>query len=118
MADEKLLKRNLKTSDLFVLSRILKKMNIKDEIKGLAKDITGATVKAKKAAEQGMEIDLTMLFVENIGNAEPEIYKFLGSLSGKKAQEIADQSPADTINMVKELFSQEGFTDFLSLASK
>lgn len=118
MADEKLLKRDLKTSDLFVLSRILKKMNIKDEIKSLAKNVTGATPEEKKAAQQDMEIDLAMLFVENIGNAEQEIYKFLGDLSGNKAKEIADQSPADTINMIKELFSQEGFENFLSLASK
>lgn len=116
MADKKL--RNLKTSDLFILSRILRKMNIKDEIKKLVKDITGTTPERKKKAEHDMEIDLVMLFVENISNAEQEIYKFMGDLSGKKLQEIADQPPAETINMLKELFEQANFTDFLSLASK
>jgi hypothetical protein len=36
----------------------------------------------------------------------------------KKSQEIADQPPIDTFNMIKELFSGENFGDFLSLALK
>lgn len=110
--------RKLKTSDLFSMSRILKKMNIKDEIKGLAKDITGATPEEKKKAEQSMEIDLAMLFVENIGSAEKEIYKFFADLTGKTAADIENMDLNDFINLVKELFNQDGFASFLSTASK
>jgi hypothetical protein len=110
--------RKLKTSDLFSLSRILKKMNIKDDIKGLAKNVTGLSKEQKKKAEQEMEIDLAMLFFENITNAEQEIYKFFGDISGKKPEEIADQPPKDTLNMIKELINQEGIGSFLSAASK
>lgn len=110
--------RNLKTSDLFVMSRIIKKMNIKNELKGLVKDVTGKTPEEKKKATQELEVDIAMLFVENIGNVEKEIYKFLADLSNKKAEDIENQPPKDTINMVKELFNQQGFSDFLSTASK
>ncbi|AAK78044.1 hypothetical protein BJV85_000100 [Clostridium acetobutylicum] len=109
--------RNLKTSDLFSLSRILKKMNIKDELKRLAANITG-TPKERKKAEKELEIDMIMLFIENISNAEQETYKFLADLSGKTPQEISEQAPKETISMIKEVFSKEGFNDFLSLASK
>jgi len=110
--------RKLKTSDLFSLSRILKKMNIKDEIKVLAKDITGATSEEKKKAEQDMEIELAMLFVENIGAAEKEIYKFFADLTGKTAADIENMDLNDFMNLVQELFNQEGFESFLSTASK
>lgn len=110
--------RKLKTSDLFSISRILKKMNIKDEIKGLAKDITGATPEEKEKAQQSMEIDLAMLFVENIGSAEKEIYKFFADLTGKSTTDIENMDLNNFINLVKELFNQEGFASFLSTASK
>lgn len=115
---EKLLKRNLKTKDLFSFTRIIKKMNMKSEIKELVQDVTGKTDEEKKAAEQELKIDLILMFVENIGNAEQEIYKLLADLSDKKPQEIEEQSPKDTFEMVNELFNEEGFGDFLSLAVK
>jgi hypothetical protein len=110
--------RKLKTSDLFSLSRILKKMNIKEDIKKLAKDITGATPEEKKKAEQGMEIDLAMLFVENIGLAEREIYKFFADLTGEAASNIENMDLDKFIDLVKELFNQDGFASFLSVVSK
>jgi hypothetical protein len=110
--------RNLITSDLFSLTRIIKKMNLKEEIKALAKDITGLSDKEKKKANEGLQAELVILFIENIGNAEDEIYKFLGNLSDKKPKEIAEQPPLETINMIEQLFSEENFGDFLSLALK
>ena len=110
--------RNLKTSDLFSLSRILKKMNIKEDIKKFAKDVTGKTPEEKKKAEQDMEIELAMLFVENIGAAEKEIYKFFADLTGKTAADIENMDLNDFMNLVQELFNQDGFASFLSTASK
>lgn len=115
---EKLLKRNLKTKDLFSFTRIIKKMALREELKKMFVDVTGKTDKEKKQATQEMEINLFLLFIENIGNAEQEAYKFLGDLSGKKPKEIEDQAPEDTIGMIKELFSEEQFKSFLSLAVK
>ncbi len=115
---EKLLKRGLRTKDLFSIIRIIKKMNMKGEIKKLVTDITGKTEKEKKVAMQGLKADLMMLFIENIANAEQEIYKFLGDLASKTSQEIENQSPKDTIKMLEELLSTENFGDFLSTALK
>ncbi|OAA90706.1 hypothetical protein [Clostridium coskatii] len=115
---EKLLKRNLKTSDLFSFTRIIKKMNMKKELKEIAKDVTGKTEKEKKQALLGLRADLMLLFIENIGNAEQEIYRFLGNLSDKEAQEIADQPPKDTFAMLNEIMDDESFGDFLSTALK
>lgn len=115
---QKLLKRNLKTKDLFSFTRIIKKMALREELKKMFVDVTGKTDDEKKQATQEMEINLFLLFIENVGNAEQEVYKLLGDLSGKKPKEIEEQEPGDTIDMIKELFSEEQFKSFLSLAVK
>lgn len=110
--------RKLITADLFRMSRIIRKMDIKKDIEGLARDTSGLNDTAKKKAEQQLKIDFAMLFVENIGNAEQECYQFLADLSGKKPEEIEKQPPEDTMNMLDELFKQQGFGSFFSTAVK
>ncbi|MCH3962692.1 MAG: hypothetical protein LKE46_00220 [Clostridium sp.] len=115
---EKLLTRGLKTKDLFSFTRIIKKMNIKPELKKLVKDVTGKTEEEKKAMQRDLKVDIMFTFIESIGNADQEIYKFLGDLADKKPKEIEDQPPQDTMQMVEELFNEDGFGDFLSSAVK
>jgi len=110
--------RSLETRDLFSLSRILKKMNIKDEIRGLAKNVSGMAKEDKKKAEQTMQVDIMMLFVENIGSAEKEIYKLLGDLTDKKVTEIENMKMTEFMDLFKELMEQEGVGSFLSTALK
>lgn len=110
--------RTLKTADLFSLSRILKKMNVKDDIKKVATNVTGLAEEDKKKAEQTMQIELMMIFVENIGSAEKEINKLLGDLTGKTPKEIEDLGLPELIDLFKELMAQEGVGSFLSTAVK
>ncbi|MBU3098386.1 MULTISPECIES: hypothetical protein [Clostridium] len=110
--------RTLKTADLFSLSRILKKMNVKKDIKEIAKNVTGLAKEDKAKAEQEMQIDLMMIFIENIGVAEKEIDKLLGDLTGKTAKEIEELGLTELIDLFKELMAQEGVGSFLSQAVK
>ena len=110
--------RKLKTADMFSLSRILKKMNVKKEIKEIATNVSGLAKKDKEKAEQLMQIDLMMIFVENIGSAEKEINKLLGELTGKTAKEIEALELPELMKLFKELINQEGVGNFLSQAVK
>ncbi|UZW12557.1 hypothetical protein OSC52_11895 [Clostridium pasteurianum] len=110
--------RKLKTSDLFSLSRILKKMDIKDEIKSLAKDITSLSEEEKIKISQELQVNLSILFIENIGNAESDVYKLFASLTDKTAKEIEDMDLDKFFKLIQELFNQEGFENFLSRALK
>jgi len=110
--------RNLQTKDLFTLSKIVKKMNIKNEVKSLAKDVTGKSKREKEQAENEMKADLFMLFVENISNAEQEIYKLLADLSGKSVTDIQSLEITELIKMLKDLFNQGELKSFLSTALK
>lgn len=110
--------RNLLTQDLFPLTRIIKKMNIKSDIKAIAKDLNGLSDEEKLKAKDSLNIDLMMLFIENIGSAEKEIYKLLANLSGKTEKEIAEQKLIETIDMLKAIFNDDQFDDFFGVAVK
>lgn len=110
--------RSLKTSDLFSLTRIIKKMNIKAEVRALFKDITGLPEEEKVKAKDQLKIDAVFLFVEHIGDAEKEIYKLLADMSGKPVKEIGDQKLIETIEMIKTIFEDEEIEDFLETALK
>ncbi|OMH20081.1 hypothetical protein AC231_04655 [Clostridium pasteurianum] len=104
--------RKLKTSDLFSLSRIFKKMDIKDEIKTLTRDITGLSEEEKIKISQELQVNLSILFIENIGNAEKEVYKLFASLTDKTAEEIENMDLDKFFKLIQELFNQEGFENF------
>ncbi|AGK97626.1 hypothetical protein [Clostridium pasteurianum] len=110
--------RSLLTQDLFPLTRIVKKMNIKNDIKAIAKDLSGLSDEEKLKVKDSLNIDLMMLFIENIGSAEKEIYKLLSNLSGKTEKEIAEQKLIETIDMLKEIFNDDQFDDFFGVAVK
>lgn len=110
--------RNLRTSDLFSLSKIIKKMNIKEDIKALVKNITNLNTEERKNVEKAMQIDLVMLFVENISTAEKEVYKLFADISNKSTKEIEEMGISEFIKLVQDLFNQEDIGDFLSMALK
>jgi hypothetical protein len=110
--------RKLKTSDIFALTRIVKKMNIKKEIAEVAKDVSGFTADEKVKAEATMQTSIILIFVENLGSAETEIYKLLADVTGTTAEDIENMDIDLLIPMIKELFSQEGIGSFLSVALK
>ena len=110
--------RNLKTKDLFSLSRIVKKMNIKEDIKELAQNITGLAKEDKEKAEQSMQVDIMLIFVENLGSAEKDVYKLLGDLTDKTAKEIEDMDLTEFMAIITELFKQDGLGKLFQTALK
>lgn len=110
--------RNLKTSDLFSLSRIIKKMNVKEDLRNLAQDVTGFTKEEKEKLNKTLQIDLLMLFVENLGSAEQEIYKLLGDLQNKSTKEIEAMDLDKFMELMKELLAQESLAKLFTMALK
>jgi len=110
--------RKLKTSDIFALSRIVKKMDIKKEIALVAKDVSGFSDDEKAKAEATMQTNLILIFVENLFSAEKEIYKLLADVTGSTPKIIEDMELPLFMALIQELFSQEGIGSFLSSALK
>jgi hypothetical protein len=97
--------RELKTSDMFVMSRILKKINIKNEI----------DVKDKTQEEVGTQVLIAI--GENLYLAEQEINTFMSGLIGITADEFSNLSIADSAKHFADFKNLKGVSDFLKLAA-
>lgn len=96
--------RNLKSSDLFKMSRILKKMNLNDHIK-FEEGLT--------AEQFGQKFFITLM--ENLGNAEDEFNALLADLVGITEEEFSELDIEETFEIITQFKDQGGIKRFLSL---
>ncbi|ABS23168.1 MULTISPECIES: hypothetical protein [Bacillus cereus group] len=123
--------RKLGFSDTFAFSRILKKMEIKDEVtsffrKGMEVSQKAQALIDKHGADNipedqekevvteqislGTEFFYTVLV--NLGEAETEFYKWLGDLYGVNPGEVKQY--ADLQNVIEDIKENEGLPGFLN----
>lgn len=90
--------RKLQTDDMFLLSEIADKMDIKLDVKGKTQEEAGA--------------ELIMFLVKKAHKAKDEIKNLVAALTEKSSEEVAKMSPKEMINNVKEILKQDGLLDF------
>ena len=95
--------RQLKTNDVFLMSRILKKMNINLESKGTDEEI-------------GMK--LLIQVAENAYLAQNEINEFFGDLVGMTGEEFGSLPLKESLAIVNEFKKLDGVADFFSLVGQ
>ena len=110
--------RELKTKDIFKMSKILKKMNLKinanDE---KIKDENGEEIIVIKTQKQvGAEIILKIF--ENLYLAEIEVNSFFADMCGITPKEFSELSIEKTFEIFKEFKSIAGLSSFLKQASQ
>lgn len=109
--------RNLKASDLFMMTKIINKIGIK-EFKDCfnspdVKDaITGTETKDVTAVGMQVMLELATVVVSHLPDCEMEIYQFLASLAETNPGEIRELPVNTFIDMILEVFRKEEFTDF------
>lgn len=92
--------RNLKGNDIFVVSRMLKKLDVKFEVKkGMSQEELGGIL-------------IKQLF-ENIHLIQDEFNEFLGSLCGLSGQEIGNLELNMYLDKISQLKDKIAGTDFL-----
>jgi hypothetical protein len=97
--------RSLKLKDAFSVSRILKKMHIRPEVKeGMSQEQLGA--------------DLLFKFIENIGEAEEEVLTFLADLKEMKASELAEMDFEEFLTIIEEFKNLKGLQSFFTQVGK
>ena len=97
--------RPLKTMDVFKMSKILKKMNLKFSFE-------------QGMSQQAIGVAFVQQIVENIHSAEEEVNAFLGDLVGIEAEEFSELPIEDAINIITLFKEQKGIADFLKIAGK
>lgn len=93
--------RQLKTSDIFRMSSIIRKLNLKKELAGL---------NPQEMERFGLQLFLYLL--ENLDQAEDEITAFFADLSGKTPDEFKDMSLDELGQFIDELRQVKGLGDF------
>lgn len=83
------------------------------ENKDIAKELENITEQENKQT-----INLVMLIVENLENAETDIYKLLAELNNTTEKEIRKQDISTTIQQIKEIIKSESFVSFFNLATR
>lgn len=96
--------RKLKASDIFAMSKILKKMDIKKHLK---------REEGQTNEEYGQNMFMTLL--ENIGEAEAEFNKFFGSLVNISEEEFGDLDIEGIFEIFEQFKEQDGISRFLQL---
>ena len=130
--------RELKSSDIFPMFKIMGKIGFKDlkdrltpdkvkELTSMFKqdETTDADQKESvDADEQMMFIGFNVIFevveiiMNNLPNCEQEIYSFLAGLSGMKVKEVANLPLATFTEMIVEVLKKEEFKDFFKAVSR
>lgn len=91
--------RKLNTGDLFVFSRMVRKIGLKDKIKEVAMNADNV----KDIASNGFEIMFTLFEVATEKNAESEIYKFLASPFECTEKEIKEMPITELLEKFNEI---------------
>ena len=90
--------RKLETDDMFLLSEIADKMDIKLDVKG------------KTQEEAGTE--LILFLVKKAYKAKDEIKQLVATLTEKTPEEVSRMSPKQLVTSIKEILKQDGVLDF------
>ena len=103
--------RQLVTNDIFKMSRIFKKINIKlDEL--LKEDLEDEKTDKKDDSDEKFGIKLIQVLAENAYLAQAEINDFIGDLCGMSGEEFGKLPIKESIEKLKEFKNLDGVADF------
>lgn len=108
--------RPLKDRDLWVVLRILRKINLKE----YTKILFGLLTKERTIQEIGCVLigELINLLIENIPAAHDEIYAFWSDLSGIQAEDIEEMEFGTLPLMIMDTFNNAKGVSFFKVLSK
>ena len=95
--------RQLQTNDIFSMSRILKKLDLKFE---------------DSETDEELVLDLIKKVAENAYMAQVEINNFLGELSGMTGEEFGKLPLKESLAIIKEFKQLDGINDFFKSAGQ
>ena len=127
--------RELKSSDIFPMFKIMGKIGFKDlkdrmtpdkvkELTSMFKQNDVGDAESFSSDEQMMFVGFNVIFevveiiMGNLPSCEQEIYSFLAGLSGMKTKEIANLPLPVFTEMVVEVLKKEEFRDFFKVVSR
>lgn len=108
----------LKTKHFFPFIKMVKALDIKDELKEIYNKTKGKKKEDLDQLDKEEGIDYLFLFIEKLPNAEKEVMDFLALYTGKSKGDLDELDIDDTWNILKDLFMDEKFKVFFQRAVK
>jgi len=112
-------------SEVFLLSAIIDKMDLRIESEKLTKTIKADKLEtANDAMAIGREIvlsvgiDIGVKFVSNLHKANKEVTQFIGSVTGKTEESVREMKLKELKQFFVDLSKTEGFSDFFEQAGE
>ena len=102
--------RKLKGKDIFKMSKILKRIGLKNEIGSIVKSLETGEDKEELAMDLGVEF--FAMIIENIHMAEKEIFDLLGDISGYTGEEYAERDLDLILDDIEQLKNSEDLMGF------
>ena len=99
----------LKGKCFFPLLKLIKKVDIKQELRNLTVDVTGKTVEEKKAITNANGLELVFIIVEKIADAEVETWEFMTQYLEKPIDEVKEMDIFDIAEIIAELIKDKRF---------
>ena len=105
--------REVGTTDFGAVSKIVDKMQVRNQVMELFEDVSNRTPEEIETFNMKLTASLVIIVLSNYWKAEDEVIKLLASLSGQSVKVIKETSPTEIIEMLKELAKDKTFTAFL-----
>lgn len=120
--------RKPKATDLFVVSKIIKGIGLKniadcfnsDEIKVIRNSVSGEKVSSETLNQAGVTIVLSIgeLILDRLDDVKDDVIKFMSCLSGLKIKEVEDLPITEFAEMLMAIIKEPDFVDFIKVVLK
>ena len=109
--------RNLRTSDIFVAARLLKKIGVREEIIAVAK---AAEENKNKKVKIDMGFDLMFGILEKATaeNSETEVYKFIANIFECDWESVRDMDPFELFDKLEEVMDFAKWKNFFKRVAR
>jgi hypothetical protein len=108
----------LKTKHFFPFIKMIKALNIKEELKSIYQKTKGKTNDDLKKLDDDEGIDYLFLFIEKLPDAEKEVLGFLSIFLDKPIKDIEEMAIEEMWKIISELFEDPSFKTFFRQAVK
>lgn len=106
----------LKTKHFFPFIKMIRALDIKDELKEIFRKTRGKSASELEQLDDEEGIDYVFLFVEKLPNAEKEVMEFLSVYTEKTREEVGDMELDEVFGVLKEVVTDEKFLGFFKQA--
>lgn len=106
--------RNLKSTDIFALSRIINELGLKEEISKVMQNFDGKQTQE----EVGLEVLFAIFEKATTEKGESAIFKFFSNIMEKPEEELKEMDAIEFMNLVFEVADVEKWKDFFTSVAK